>query len=420
MNTTNLKTLHSQKGAITLLVTVLILIAMTIGSFGMLNTTRLETSMTLNDQRNREALHAAQAGIDFFLAHIGSDSINQEALCNPDNWIVSETNTGQPDFLLSFTGPVASAFNFNPTTQSEECNGIPFEITTKASIWSRGFSRDGEAVRTLSSDIDLSVAWNYSTQSARGGLIGLGGSPLVVRTGDIGVGGNMDIGLCNTSDCGALTASNSSGNEAVIRDENLITYGSDGSLTVDRSGPGERFGDSSFTASEEIQAMDANEFFATYAGDGITKTEFINSENTQELDGIGAGKKGADTLTTGNQFYIDGDVTINSNVEIGTQENPVIIVISSDSQVRFNGNVTIWGTVYLENGDLTANGTFRVMGRLISENSLNVSGNGNFAVYSDNSSQVVPRDFDPDESIASTDGERSAFVRIGSWREITN
>lgn len=418
MNTFYHNTRHKQKGAMTLLVVVLILIAMTIGSFGMVSTTRLETSMTLNDQRNREAFQSAQSGIDFFLGHMGSNTINQTALCNPDNWVVNIGNTTE-DFLLNFTGPNGGAFDFDPDVQSEECLGLPFEIITRANIWSRGFSADGEAVRTLSSEIDLTTAWNYSTQAAKEPFVDdPTGAPLVSRRGNVSVGGNSDIGFCATADCKSLVTSDSSNSPLVDRDANLITHDVNGVLSISRTEGEGRFADSTFTGSEDVASLSPDEFFATYVGNGVTKSEFISSTNTQTINGIGAGASGSSEIDKSrNQIFVNGDIKLTGGKqEIGSQENPVIMVVTGD--VEISGNATIWGTLYVVDGNVS--GTFRLMGRLVSENGINLTGNN--AIYTDSANRVVPNDsdFDPDDSLASSDGNRSAFVRIGSWREIQN
>ena len=57
-----------QRGAVTLVITMLILVAVALGMYSMVGTTSIESRMTANDKRGRQAMQAAQAGIDYLLA----------------------------------------------------------------------------------------------------------------------------------------------------------------------------------------------------------------------------------------------------------------------------------------------------------------------------------------------------------------
>jgi len=230
MNRQPIPSKHRQKGAVVLVITILIMLAMTIGSFAMVQSTSLESRMSANDQRTRQAMQAAQAGIDFVLANLAVVEVDRNFLCSP----VEHAEFG---FQLNFTGPELSdpldpdsemILVFNNAAQQAACENLPFEIITKTSIWSRGFSDDLESVRTLVSTIDMTTPWefNYTTRTISGG----GGNAPVVAKGNVHFQGTPEAALCVTmQECIALATP---GNQTGTIDGTLVMAG--GSITYGR------------------------------------------------------------------------------------------------------------------------------------------------------------------------------------------
>ena len=411
--------LTKQNGAVTLLITVLIMIAMTIGSIGMLSSTRMETNMTINDQNNREALQAAQAGIDFYMAHMASTLVYDDdfvdTLCDPDNWNTQlDPSAAQLEFLFNFNGPSNGLLDFDQSTQAELCRSTPHAIITTSEIWVRGFSRDGTSTRVLSSQIDLSTAWNHSTPSTRG-TPGGGNEPLAMCNGDLQMPSDAsDIGFCSGSGCTAIpTTGNQQGNENVSYDGTLVNLSSTATFSQ---------GSSRFQGkiSQSDDPITNEQCFDQFVGENISREEFM-SLATKITPTQGQG--GTSSIPAGQtQFFVDGDLRLNAGSVIGTPTNPVILMVRGDARV--NGHATVWGTIYFlanEDGSTpqrTMNGTFNVRGRVVSETDLNISGNA--AIYSDTESQATPIDYDPSTSLDLESLQRSANVRIGSWREVFN
>jgi hypothetical protein len=185
----------AQRGAVALVITMLVLIAITIGSFAMVQTSTFESRMTANDERNREALHAAQSGIDYVLAHLSGDLGDPNVLAS-----LCSTNTlEQHDFQLSFEGPFTDeGLNFDPDAHNAACMAVPFEVITTLGVWSRGYSEDRESVRTLVSTLDMTSPWNFlysrlerfETAGAEGAL------PPIRTLGDVTGNGTPITGLC--------------------------------------------------------------------------------------------------------------------------------------------------------------------------------------------------------------------------------
>ena len=393
---------HKQKGAVVLVITFLIMLAMTIGSFAMVQSTSLESRMSANDQRSRQAMQAAQAGIDFVLDNLAVVEVDRDFLCSPAEHAVF-------GFQLNFTGPEPDPVNtnnmiliFDNAVQQAACENLPFEIITKTSIWSRGYSDDFESVRTLVSTIDMTTPWefNYTTKT-----ISAGGSPApVVAKGNVHFQGTPEAALCETmQDCIALATP---GNQTGTIDGTLVLAG--GSVTAQGSVPmGEENYDSN---NASLNTMSNDDLFSQFAGSGLTKDQFKNSANTLIYE---PSKKDLPS-TNLNQIWVDGDLTLR-NGTIGSPDKPVIIVVNGD--LNLAGNVIIWGVVYSENADFSA-GTNKIMGSLITEN--NVEMKGNAAVYYNPDLRPEPESFDPDAAQAGYSEARIGSVRIGSWREIVN
>lgn len=138
---------RGQSGFITVLVTLLILLGITIGSYSLVNASAAESRMTANDRRGKESFHAAEAGIDFVLANLALETGSAAAICAP--------NTRESyGFELNFTGPDEHgrlAFD----DQQGVCAAMLSRQPAELNVWVRGYSIDGEGIRTVFATIDL-------------------------------------------------------------------------------------------------------------------------------------------------------------------------------------------------------------------------------------------------------------------------
>lgn len=138
---------RDQSGFITLLVTILLLLAITIGSYSLVNASAVESRMTANDRRGKEAFHAAQAGIDFVLANLAPETGNPDKMC-------AVNTRASYGFELNFTGPDESgALTFDD--QHAVCASMFSLRSAELDVWARGYSNDGESMRTVFVTIDL-------------------------------------------------------------------------------------------------------------------------------------------------------------------------------------------------------------------------------------------------------------------------
>jgi hypothetical protein len=77
-------------------------------------------------------------------------------------------------------------------------------------------------------------------------------------------------------------------------------------------------------------------------------------------------------------FYFPSGVTINSNVSLGSSNDPITIVADGNSSVRLNGNAQIFGLLFVNRADVDFQGTgsMNIQGGLMSCEDLTATGNG--------------------------------------------
>jgi hypothetical protein len=386
-----LNTRKTQQGAVTLVITVIILVAMMLGIVALVVTSTMETRMVSNDQRSRQAMERAQAGIDYLVAGLGSLTIDRAYLCASD----TRATRG---FVIDFRLPVGKS-----------CSTVPFEILTKLdSIRSWGYSDDLESVRVIESTIDLTTPWNFGT--AAGTVTGGGGDAAVVSKLTVDFQGTPEAARCNLSGQSYLCSELAKpGNQSGLIEGTLVraggAIGTQGNIPM---GSGNLAGNDATLA-----AMSNDQLFSDFFSSGMDKTAFKNSAYQFTQSG---NKTDVDTVNTnaGNNqnIYVNGDLTLN-NGTLGSPDKPVAIFV--DGNLVLKGNVIIWGEVYAQSADFSV-GTNKILGSLVSEGAVNMKGNA--AVYYNPGLRPDPNTVDPAGLVATATG-RDSTVRIGSWRELS-
>lgn len=103
------------------------------------------------------------------------------------------------------------------------------------------------------------------------------------------------------------------------------------------------------------------------------------------------------------QFWLDGNLSMNANITIGSETDPVLVIV--DGNVEMRGDLRIFGLIYSTamTWDNTGGGSALMQGAAISEG--NYSGNGTPDYF-----------YDPRVLVALRD--QASFVRVpGSWRD---
>lgn len=370
-----------QRGAVTLVITMLILVAVALGMYSMVGTTSIESRMTANDKRGRQAMQAAQAGIDYLLAGLQGNALDRTYLC-------SNTTKATHSFVL----------DFGPTP----CDEIPFEIITKLDkVRSWGYSPDGDAVRVIESTIDLTSAWNWGMSAAS--LPSSGGLAPVVTRNNVDFQGTPEVANCNLTGSAPLCSSLATpGNKSGIISGTLVRAG--GSIVEGGNVP---MGQENYAANDDTLAnMGSEQLFQDFASGGMTQADFKTKAYTYGQT------SGVPNAGNNQLIYVPGDLTFN-NGELGSPTKPVILFV--DGNLQLKGNVVIWGVVYTKSTDFSV-GTNKIMGSLISEGAVNMKGNA--SVYYNADLRPNPTTIDPATLLANQTG-KTTTVRVGSWRELT-
>lgn len=377
-----------QRGAVTLVITLLILVAVALGIYAQVGTTSMEARMAANDKRARQAMQNAQAGIDYLLAGLQGGTLDRTYLCAD-----AATTKAAHGFTLDFGGTA--------------CSDLPFEIITKLDrVRSWGYSADGEAVRVIESTIDLTSSWNWGASAAS--LPGGGGNAAIVLKGSAQVGGNADAANCNLTGGAAkdlcTTIGTSNGNQPGIVDGIVVRAGD----SISTQGKAATQLDGHTTANDAaLKAMSTDQLFQDYASGGMSKDEFKTKAYNYNA-ASGQTNYGSNQL-----IYVSGNMELKGNTTIGTPSKPVILFV--DGNLTIKGTADIWGVVYVKSADFSVGNT-KILGGLVSEGNVDMTGTA--AVYHNPGLRPDASTVDPATLLANQTGKVST-IRVGSWRELS-
>lgn len=397
-----------QKG-VALITTIMLLIGITIVVLATAKTVLMETKITADNYRTTQATAAAQAAMDQAVAYFMAGGLDQDGTAGVDF-----TGPGAEPSIASCSMPATTAFPLTLTVAGEQttysqfyydntddnaCNCQTTVTEDKdgdgdgdcmtdvaglggdgsALITAKGWSDDCAAVRTITQcvgTIDIFGDGDGPEQPfvSRAGVGVFGNAKVINRYSNITIwsGGadavhgaaygtyirpsGTEIGDYTTeqldSSCEASPC-NVSGNP-----------GPNTQLVSNRDAGN---GIDVITDDATLANLSANDFFATFFNSTRAKIKDIADKSDRVFlpsDSI-IGETG---LT-----WVDGNTNINSTDVIGTPDTPVILIIDGNLD-KLNGG-TIYGIVYVI-GTLEIAGNPVVKGSVISENTLESTGNG--------------------------------------------
>jgi hypothetical protein len=387
--------MRKQRGVSALIVTLLILAAIAIGTYGQFASTALEARMTGNDLQGRKAAQSAQAGVDFLLAGLQAGKTA--------SYICDQTKWDQYRFELDFGDVACAAFPFEIITKIERVRSYGYSSPKQASG-----KRDGGAVRVYEVTVDLTTSWNYISSAAT--VTGVGTGPIKAK-GNVSFGGTPEAAECNLTGAQTCSSLAGSGNVTGIITPGKILVDAGGSISESGSVPMDSSNYNEGNAS--LQNMSTDQFFTQFAGNGLNKSQFGSRAFQYTPPTSGSGQVDADSVSTSNQLIqVNGDLTLR-NGTLGSPERPVVLYVNGS--LNLAGNVNIWGVVYATNAEFSA-GTNKIFGSLLSEQGVDMKGNA--AVYYNAGLRPDPNTVDPASLLAEQVGKKST-VRVGSWRELT-
>ena len=333
------KVMHGRlSGAATLFLTIVLLAVSALIIIFTANYGKLQSKSIANINRNQQAFEAAQAGIEFGINYL---------------------NTNNSTILASPVGGYIPAYSDSNTTNVSQANGSSYTISYENPIASNyelikvtsvGTSDDGTSTHTVSQLVQFgSMLLNPPTV------------PLTSK-GSISLGGNSQI-------------INTYTNDTVISGAGVSINGS--ASTILSSGTSSTAGNIQSDIQQNdgtLSSISDTDFFSNYFGlepasiKSSAEHYYTNSNSTN----YGATISGL----SGTSIWIDqtaGQATINGSITVGTSANPVLLIINGD--VKFTGNVTIYGYVYILGSTTTdLSGNVQIIGSMATADQLSATG----------------------------------------------
>lgn len=316
---------RNQKGAATLLIAMVILISITIIVFLTSQTIVTEQRIAANETRAAESQEAAQAGVSYVLGLI--------------------QNGG------SVSGGVAS-----PASGASFTVGVTAETNNFFSLDSVGLSTDQSARRRVREMIIGTPAVANAPDN-----------PLTTR-------GTVDLK-------GSGTITNPYGRLTIWSGNSMVVSGASPKTIIKHPDATVGLVESTTATTRQSDVVDNDPNLSTLTDDeyfenffGVTPAEYESAYTTLAVNPSTTSMSDLDGVN--NQIiWVDGNATMTSNIQIGTEDDPVIVIIDGD--MFGAGNVTIFGMLYLTGdwdaqGNLTVNGAVVVQGDVDGTGSLDV------------------------------------------------
>ena len=343
----------SQRGMATLTTALILLVAITLMTFSSARVGVVEQQIAANDYRAKQALHAAQAGLDRAVYESNVLGVGAPTIAGAD---------------LAYTAVTAlAAVGSGPATSYRYAYSLPPGVAAGGSlalitVTARGFSDDGAASKTLTQYIKL-----YS--------------PLrKVPDPPVGTGNAYD------SESNSIRIENGISSIAIQAQDEIDDHNKDityvGNPLVAGAGKSEGgvilipgvVGIVDTTA--EREAYFTHAFGTTKADIQSISASVVNcGGNCNSLIGNTGSTQSGKTITYGTPqspfIWVTGDTTLNSKTVIGSPPKPVVLVV--DGTLNLSGDVIIYGFIYATR--VVARGSTTVFGSLLSEDSLDFGGN---------------------------------------------
>ncbi|WP_231362265.1 MULTISPECIES: PilX N-terminal domain-containing pilus assembly protein [unclassified Thioalkalivibrio] len=382
-----------QSGLATLLITVVILVAITLMVIFAAQTAILDQRMSANELRMKHAASAAQAGVEFATAQLNSgQGLPSEQL----HRTFDGDNQSNAVFRVAFLDPNDEVESCPATPDDGTFPGDSAPNTSEVVIFSCGWSDDASARKGISVSMRASPSMADPPTNPLTSLSGVNtnGAARVFNYFNnltIWTAAAVDV----TGNPGTTYVRNQS--EPPPSDLRLVTEDMGQSQinryysqTTDRQAIGPDVIDADLSL-RQLEDRGGDAYFENFMGAAREdyKAQSLEMEAGADLDGL-----------RGQAVWVDGDTSIEGNTQIGTRDEPVVLVVDGDLDVA--GNVDLYGVLYVR-GDLGGSGTFTNYGAAIVEGETNIGGNPYFI-------------FDPDIAYgASNVGARG--IVTGTWRD---
>ncbi len=257
-------------------------------------------------------------------------------------------NNGTPNGIVGTYTPITNQNGQIDTTKVNSQNPPTYDV---CNALYNNCSASGNTI-TCSGNTNLNFVWNgtgYDVQISGGNTSGLPKNTTVARCSKIDFGQNATITFNGFTGGGVIAGNQINFNGSVS---------ASGSLTL--------------VARNEVEDQSNN----------ITISNVNLFAQNIDLDNNGLQWNGG-VLYSGGAGVGNFDIDLNSNSQLGSPQNPVLIISDNNIEIERNGNASINGIVYAteanNNLSVSGNGTFQLNGMLVSNstnnNNANISGN---------------------------------------------
>jgi Tfp pilus assembly protein PilX len=349
-----------QRGAATLLVSVVLFLLATLVMLYVNRGAVAEQRMSANEVRAKEAFVQAVAGLDAALAYMRDGGIDHD-----DNDVADPVSGGRyrAAFCTTTVDPPAC-----PTTISAPACGAPTNDTDVLAL-SCGWSDDNSAVQRVVQHLrgSISTAGNASTPLISKSTTNLltGGASIFNYFNDLTIwSGGPTLGQSNTGKTFVRDAFSSPPN-VDPRDTGNSPACNNPPTGYTCSTQGSTIGHDVVTGDTSLSAATNDQFFARFFGKPPAEYKATVPTMTVAPADVGT-LNGAKNEV----IWVTGDASLSGT--IGTADKPVIVIV--EGALDLGANTVINGLVYCM-GAFTANGTATVYGSLITASTASATGN---------------------------------------------
>lgn len=382
-----------QQGLATLLITVVILVAITLIVIFAAQTAILDQRMSANELRMKHASSAAQAGVEFATAQLNS---GQGLPSEPLHRVFDGEDQSNATFRVAFLDPSEQVEECPPDADDTSFPADSAPNTREVVIFSCGWSDDSSARKGITVSMRASPSMADPPTNPLTSLSGVNtnGAARVFNYFN-----NLTIWTAAAVDVTGNPGTSYVRNQSVAppTDPRLVTedmgqpeINNYYSQTTDKQAIGPDVIDADLSL-RQLEDRGGDAYFENFMGADREdyKAQSLEMEADSDLDGL-----------EGQAIWVDGDTSIDGNTQLGTRDEPVVLVV--DGSLDVAGTVDLYGVLYVR-GNLEGSGTFTNYGAAIIEGETNIGGNPYFI-------------FDPDIAYgASNVGARG--IVTGTWRD---
>jgi hypothetical protein len=349
----NMNPSHWQRGAASLVVALVILVAITLVTFGVANTMLMEERIAGNDVRGKQAFQAAQTGLDRVIAHLDAgnrpetlDLTTRVSLVDGTSYELLELDV--LDYVMGLTG---------------------------LRVMARGYSADETAVRTLTLERLPTIpvpAFSVQNPLTALGVVNVSGNASVVNPeGNFTVWSASPVHIDSSAAADTWVATPGAPPPAYPAVEyNCISGNSVSDTYCTKSSS------ASIGKGPDIIEVDPS---LAFPGDqlferlfSVPRDAFRETAVTMHVDPTEASDITALKSARNETIWIEGDLDLDSGT-IGSPEAPVVLVVNGD--LKMEGNTVVFGLIYVT-GDWDGAGGYDVHGAVVLEGQVTGLGQG--------------------------------------------